>query len=350
MSVAGLYKVALIGSGNWGSAIAKIIGTNVRKLPQVFDSVVKMYVHEEMIDGSKLTDIINTQHENVKYLPGITIPDNIVAVPDVTDACAHANVLVFVLPHQFVPRICQQLSGKLPSNAIGISMIKGLSDCPTDLEMMSTVIDKSLGINCSALMGANLAHGVAAGEFSESTIGCSDVSLWPMWKNLFHCEHFKVNCVRDVHTVELCGALKNVVAIAAGLVDGLGYGDNTKAALIRLGLLEMKAFAHLFYGDAVDDRTFDESCGIADLITTCYGGRNRKVAEAFVKSGKSFEVLEGEMLNGQKLQGTLTAQLTHQILSNKGMLDQFPIFSSVYEISYGGKPASYLIDVLQTKL
>merc|ERR1712062_936684 len=109
-------------------------------------------------------------------------------------------------------------------------------------EMMSSVIEKSLGINCSALMGANLAQGVAAGEFSESTIGCSDKQLWPLWKDLFHCDSFKVNCVPDVHTVELCGALKNVVAIAAGVVDGLGYGDNTKAALIRLGLLEMKAF------------------------------------------------------------------------------------------------------------
>ena len=149
MSVArGLYKVALIGSGNWGSAIAKIIGSNVNRLPQMFDRVVNMYVHEEIIDGTKLTEIINTRHENVKYLPGIQIPDNIVAVPDLMEACADANVLVFVLPHQFVGRICEQLSGKLPSDAVGISMIKGLSDEPTKLEMMSTVIKNSLGINC----------------------------------------------------------------------------------------------------------------------------------------------------------------------------------------------------------
>jgi glycerol-3-phosphate dehydrogenase (NAD+) len=99
-------------------------------------------------------------------------------------------------------------------------------------------------------------------------------------------------------------------------------GDNTKAAVIRIGLMEMRRFAELFYS-GVKHETFFESCGVADLITTCYGGRNRKVAEAFVLTGKSFEELEREMLNGQKLQGTLTAKEVNALLRKKNAVSQY---------------------------
>lgn len=127
-----------------------------------------------------------------------------------------------------------------------------------------------------------------------------------------------VSCVKDTVGVEICGALKNVVALAAGFCDGLGYGTNTKAAIIRLGMMEMKRFAHTFFHD-IKDETFWDSAGMADLITTCFGGRNRKCAEAFVKTGKPFAKLEEEMLNGQKLQGTLTARDVFEFLKARKM-------------------------------
>ncbi|XP_023267273.1 glycerol-3-phosphate dehydrogenase 1-like protein, partial [Seriola lalandi dorsalis] len=114
----------------------------------------------------------------------------------------------------------------------------------------------------------------------------------------------------------------NIVAVGAGFCDGLRCGDNTKAAVIRLGLMEMIAFAKLFSkNDCVSTATFLESCGVADLITTCYGGRNRRVAEAFAKTGKSIEELEKEMLNGQKLQGPATSAEVYHILRQKGLVD-----------------------------
>jgi glycerol-3-phosphate dehydrogenase (NAD+) len=93
------YRVCLVGSGNWGSAIARIVGENVKAFDE-FDETVSMWVYEEMIEGRKLSEIINTEHENVKYLKGYKIPENVVAVPDVLEAVKGAHILVFVMPHQ----------------------------------------------------------------------------------------------------------------------------------------------------------------------------------------------------------------------------------------------------------
>ncbi|OCT93029.1 hypothetical protein XELAEV_18016095mg [Xenopus laevis] len=255
-------KVCIVGSGNWGSAIAKIVGDNAARLPQ-FDNVVKMWVFEELIGGKKLTEIINSEHENVKYLPGHKLPANVVAVPDLLEASAGADILIFVVPHQFIGKLCEQLKSHVKKEAFGLSLIK------------------------------------------------------------------------------------NIVAVGAGFCDGLGFGDNTKAAVIRLGLMEMIAFAKLSCTGSVTSATFLESCGVADLITTCYGGRNRKVGEAFARTGKSIEELEQEMLNGQKLQGPQTSAELNHILKSKSLVEKFPLFTAVYQICYEGKPVTEFITCLQ---
>ncbi|CAO3656980.1 unnamed protein product [Mucor hiemalis] len=106
--------------------------------------------------------------------------------------------------------------------------------------------------------------------------------------------------------------------------------------------MEMRKFGQTFFG-TVEDTTFFESCGVADLITTCSGGRNRKVAEAFAKTGKPIDVLEKELLNGQKLQGTLTAQEVHQFLSARQMTKEFPLFETVYRIVYENAPLESIV-------
>ncbi|XP_074082043.1 glycerol-3-phosphate dehydrogenase [NAD(+)], cytoplasmic [Macrotis lagotis] len=339
-------KVCIVGSGNWGSAIAKIVGSNVAQLAQ-FDSQVTMWVFEEEISGQKLTEIINTKHENVKYLPGHKLPPNVVAVPDVIRAAADADILIFVVPHQFIGKICDQLKGHLKGNTIGVSLIKGVDEGPDGLKLISEVIQERLGIPISVLMGANIANEVAEEKFCETTIGCKDPAQGQLLKELLQTPNFRITVVPEVDTVEICGALKNVVAVGAGFCDGLGFGDNTKAAVIRLGLMEMIAFAKLFCKGSVSSATFLESCGVADLITTCYGGRNRKVAEAFARTGKSIEQLEKELLNGQKLQGPQTARELHSILKHKGLVDKFPLFMAVYQVCYEGHPIQKFIHCLQ---
>ncbi|KAF7693176.1 glycerol-3-phosphate dehydrogenase 1b [Silurus meridionalis] len=340
-------KVCLIGSGNWGSAIAKIVGSNTAKYA-TFEDTVNMWVFEEMVNGRKLTEIINTEHENVKYLPGHKLPPNVVAVPDLLEAVKGADILIFVIPHQFIKRTCETIKGHIKPDAVGMSLIKGVDEGPDGLKLISDVINEKLGITMSVLMGANLANEVAEGKFCETTIGCKSKEHGSLLKELMQTTNFRVTVVEEADVVEICGALKNIVAVGAGFCDGLGFGDNTKAAVIRLGLMEMIAFARIFCtASTVSPATFLESCGVADLITTCYGGRNRKIGEAFAKTGKSIEELEKEMLNGQKLQGPATAAEVNHILQLKNMVDKFPLFNAVYQICFQGHPVKEFINCLQ---
>ncbi|XP_051263297.1 glycerol-3-phosphate dehydrogenase 1-like protein isoform X2 [Dicentrarchus labrax] len=349
---------------------------------QRFSTTVKMWVFEENINGRKLTDIINTEHENIKYLPRYKLPENVIAVPKLCDAAEGADLLVFVVPHQFIRNLCDEIVGCVPTKARGITLIKGIDEGPEGLKLISDIIREKMGIDVSVLMGANIANEVAAEKFCETTIetqqyhheqalgnGCkeklpfkrrkprTDTSALGskilenglLFKELLQTPNFRITVVDDADTVELCGALKNIVAVGAGFCDGMRCGDNTKAAVIRLGLMEMIAFAKLFSKNgSVSTATFLESCGVADLITTCYGGRNRRVAEAFSKTGKSIEQLEKEMLNGQKLQGPATAAEVYHILKQKGLVDKFPLFTAVYQICFEGKPVQEMISCLQS--
>ncbi|XP_040531605.2 glycerol-3-phosphate dehydrogenase 1-like protein isoform X3 [Gallus gallus] len=339
-------RVCIVGSGNWGSAIARIVGKNVQQSNR-FDSTVKMWVFEEIINGRRLSEIINQEHENVKYLPGYKIPKNVVAVPDVAEAVRGTDILVFVLPHQFIGRVCEQMAGHIKPGAFGISLIKGVDEGPEGLKLISDLIREKLKIEISVLMGANIAKEVADEKFCETTIGCKNEKQGQIFKELLQTPNFRITVVPDTDTVEICGALKNIVAVGAGFCDGLSFGDNTKAAVIRLGLMEMVAFAQIFCRGPVSISTFLESCGVADLITTCYGGRNRKVAEAFARTGKSIEELENEMLNGQKLQGPQTSAEVYKILKEKNMLEKFPLFTTIYKICYEGESIQNFISCLQ---
>jgi len=285
-------KITIVGSGNWGSAIARIIGSNVTKHSQEFDATVRMWVFEEMIEGRKLTEIINQDHENVKYLPGKKLTPNVVAVPDVVDACVDSDILVFVIPHQFVPRLCTQIKDKLKPGVFAVSLIKGLAEAADGgAKLISRDIAEACNIEVNVLMGANLANEVAEDHFCESTVGAKNAQQGALLKKVFQTENFRITVVQDVETVEVCG--------------------------------------------------------VADLVTTCYGGRNRKCSEAFVKTGKSMEEVEKELLGGQKLQGPETAAQAYKMLQTRNMEDKFPLFVAVHKICTGQMKADKFVDCLR---
>jgi len=348
-----MAKVCCVGSGNWGSAIARIAGINAARHDE-FENTVRMWTFEEMVDGKKLTEIINTTHENVKYLPGVTLPENVLAVPDLIESARDADLFIFVIPHQFIGRTCQTLAdaGVVKPTARGITLIKGIeTGGERGMRLISECITEKLpSMRVSALMGANIAKEVALDHFCETSIGSANVEDGLLFKKLFDTPNFRCTVVNDPKTVEICGALKNIVATGAGFCDGLGLGDNTKAAVIRLGLMEMRKFSKLFFGDEVQSETFFESCGVADLVTTCYGGRNRKCAEEYARTGKSLEQIEKEILNGQKLQGPPTAHEVQIVLKSKGVenpAEEYPLFTAIDQICREGKDVKEFIACLQ---
>lgn len=245
---------------------------------------------------------------------------------------------------------------------------------------------------CGVLMGANVANEVAQGQMCESTLASQFGDPYDeITRLLFDTTTFKVQHIIDIAGAETCGAIKNVIALGAGFVDGLDYGGNTKAALLRIGLLEIANFCKVFF-EGIQVRTFVESCGMADLITTCYGGRNRKCAEAFARKRrrnqnnvkqdnkpidipttststirsdsstststsyneidneceKLWHELEIKLLNGQKLQGTTTTKDVYSVLQKKDMLRDFPLTSMIYEISFMGRPIEDIVKGITT--
>jgi glycerol-3-phosphate dehydrogenase (NAD+) len=328
----------------------------------------------------KLSHLVNTLHENVKYLPGITLPDNVVANPSLKDAVKGSTILIFNLPHQFVGRICKELKGNIMPYARGVSCIKGVEVSEKGVVLLSDMIAEQLNIYCGALSGANIASEIALEKYSETTVAydpppmdsrhptprhspsqspsSSQINLvmtsrhlngdkksvtaqalpsdYPPLsheniKRLFHRPYFHVRMVSDVAGVSLSGALKNIVALAAGFVDGLGWGDNAKAAIMRVGILEMVKFGKMFFPDSASTSTFtEESCGVADVVTSCMGGRNFKCARKSVQKGIPIDEVEKADLNGQKLQGTTTCHEVNSFLKRMDKEQEFPLFTAVY--------------------
>lgn len=338
-------KVTVLGSGNWGCAVAKIVAENARVQSNLAEEV-RMWVFDEQVDGESLVDIINKKHENVKYLPGIKLPPNLIAERDITKSVQDADCLIFISPHQFLPRVCDDIFPHIKKSAVGVTGIKGMFVKGADVQLPSQFLTSRLQIPVSAMSGANIAKDVALEETSEATVGC-DSAQNALWKSVFQRPYFSIRCVPDIQGVEACGALKNVVALGAGFVDGMGMGSNTKSAVIRMGMAEIIYLAQEIFGPSVQSSTFWESCGIADLITTCFSGRNRKCAEEFARTGDSWDAIEAKMLNGQKLQGTLTTLEVYELLHALGRTQDFPFFTKIHEICFQGAPVQSLLTLFQ---
>jgi glycerol-3-phosphate dehydrogenase (NAD+) len=341
-----MKTVGIIGSGNWGTTIARVIAENLVAQPD-FSKTVLMWVFDEVVDGESLVKIINTKHENVKYLPGYPLPESIVAVSDITEVAKTCNYLIFVIPHQFLAHALDGLIGHVRSDAVALTLIKGITFRGDSIELVSDTVERTLGIKCGGLMGANIANDIASREYCESTLVYPDPEVCQNWVRVLDSPYFHIETVQDIVALQVFGTLKNVIAIAGGFIDGLGFGQSTKAAILRQGLVEMYRFARWAFPDrGVSLSTMLASCGFGDVVASSYGGRNRLCAEAFAKTGKDFHELEAELLKGQKLAGIVAAEETYRLLKSKKAQGEFPFFTTVFLICIKKVPVMQILDTV----
>jgi len=264
---------------------------------------------------------------------------------------AGADVIIVGVPDQYIVPTCQKMKPFLKKSARLILLAKGVEFHDGKLLPVTEIVAQQVGLasdQVCCLMGANIAREVAHEQFSESTLACRNSEDLGWLRPVVTRGYFPIATVRNVEGPQMCGALKNIVAIGKGIIDGMGMSSNTMAALMRIGMKEMQGFILEFFD--VPNNVFWESCCFADLITTCMSGRNQLVAAEFARrqGAVTFEALEHEMLDGQHLQGTITAVPVHMILKQRGWLQRFPLLEGVYQIVSGKAKPESIVEVLKS--
>lgn len=308
-------KIAVIGDGGWGTALALLLHS---------------YGHSVTIWGpfEAYVQEIRTTGENTRFLPGVKIPETLTWTSDPAEAVAGAEVMVLAVPSKFYADVCARFVGLVPQDLLTVSVTKGLCE-NTHCRMSELAVD-TLGLTrVVVLSGPSHAEEVARKIPTAIVAAATDAAAAQAVQALFSGPSFRVYTSSDPLGVEIGGAVKNVIAVAVGASDGLGFGDNTRAALITRGLAEITRF-----GTALGARpeTFSGLSGVGDLIVTCTSthSRNHTVGERLGR-GESIEAILGSMK--MVAEGVWNAKVIHTLAQKHGV--EMPITDVVYGLCYG---------------
>lgn len=322
-------KIGVLSDGGWGTAISLNLLRNGH-------SVALWGPFPDYIDKMRVT------RENSRFLPGITLPETLVLTADLADASRHADILVLAAPSQYMRRLLEELS-RVPvqKDSIFVDVAKGIEE--NSRLRISQMVHELLGeMRYVVVSGPSHAEEVARNVPTAVVAASSDTSAAETVQHAFMNDRFRVYTSRDVVGVELGGALKNVLALAAGICDGMQLGDNSKAALMTRGIVEMARLGKALGGTA---ETFAGLSGIGDLIVTCMSrhSRNRHVGEELGK-GRSLEDIQKEM--GMVVaEGVKTARSAYALAREAGV--DTPIINEIYASLYEGKdPRRALEDLM----
>jgi glycerol-3-phosphate dehydrogenase (NAD(P)+) len=273
---------------------------------------------------------IQSARENKRLLPGVRLPDGVDVSADIDEAVDGADFLVLAIPTKFVRETLESLSPSLNQNRPVISVVKGIEN-ETFLRPSEIVTDLLGSRAVVALGGPSHAEEIARRLPATVVAASGDVALAKQVQAMFSTDRFRVYTNADVIGVELAGALKNVIAIAAGICDGLGYGDNAKSALMTRGIVEITRFGEALGSEAA---TFNGLAGIGDLITTCISphGRNRFVGEQLGR-GESLEEITSSLQG--IAEGVNTTRSVFDMAQERGI--EMPITEEVYAVLFDGK-------------
>lgn len=330
-------EIAVIGAGAWGTAIAGLLAAKGLQ-------TTLWGHHPDHIAA------LNRDRENKKYLPGYHFVDTLNVTADIEVAVKGCDIVCMVVPSHGFRRVFEAVAPFLPPKCQIVSAVKGIENdtLMTMTQIMTEVLGARLheqGISLAVLSGPSFAKEVALGMPTAVTIGCYKIEKAQTLQHVFGTERFRVYASNDVVGLEISAALKNIVAIAAGISDGLGYGLNSRAALITRGLAEIRRFG---VSMGADPRTFFGLSGLGDLVLTCTGdlSRNRTVGLK-LGQGKKLSVILKEM--EMVAEGVKTTQSVHELVLRLNV--DMPILQQVYLILYENKDcAAAVMDLLTREM
>ena len=320
--------VAVVGAGAWGTTLASIVA---RREP------VLLLTHR-----AEVADEINATHRNERRLPGIDLPEDVIATADPAAVAGATDLVILASPSSHLRAVAGQVAPSIAASADVLSVVKGLEN--GTLLRMSEVIADAGGVapeRIAALSGPNLASEIARGLPASAVIAASDPDLANRIADRLGRREFRLYVNNDILGVELCGALKNVIAIAAGAADGLGFGDNGKAGLMTRGLAEM---IRLGAAAGANRLTFAGLAGIGDVIATCGSrlSRNHRLGEELAK-GRSWAEIEATLPG--TAEGAYTVDAALALADRHGV--EMPIAREVHRALFEGKSVQRcLIDLL----
>ncbi len=324
-----MRRVAVVGAGSWGTAVAAIVSQNVPTM---------LWARRP-----DLAARIDTGHENPEYLAGIGLPHELRATADLATACADADVVVFAVPSHGLRTVVAQARPHVVARAAIVSLAKGIEQ--GTLLRMTEVIAQVLvdhePTHIGVLTGPNLAREVAGGQPTASVVAIGDAAVADELQGMFFAPTLRVYTNPDVVGCEMAGALKNVLAIGAGIADGLGYGDNTKAALITRGLAELARLGVTLGGKPL---TFAGLAGMGDLIATCASpqSRNRHVGVE-IGRGRALDDVVSEM--NMVAEGVKTTAAVLELAERHHV--EMPLAAFVGRVLYdGARPAELIPELM----
>ncbi|TFH15893.1 MAG: NAD(P)-dependent glycerol-3-phosphate dehydrogenase [Lentisphaerales bacterium] len=328
MIAAGAQNIAVIGDGAWGTALALVLHANGH-------SVTVWSAFKENPGR------IRSAGENAQYLPGVKLPPELQWTADRNEAAAIADIAVLAVPSRYFRESIAGFSGLFKADCVFVSVTKGLDSGSG--KRMTEVAYELLGCDgVAVLSGPSHAEEVARGIPAAVALGCTDPALAVRLAEAFTNEFFRVYTTNDVIGVELGGALKNVIALAAGAADGIGLGDNTKAVLVSRGAAEI---ARLGCELGAERITFSGLSGIGDLIVTCFSklSRNRGVGERIGRGEKVQDVLD----SSQAIEGAWNCAIVRDLALGAGV--EVPITNAVYSVLYDGTPPADAVRMLMNR-
>jgi glycerol-3-phosphate dehydrogenase (NAD(P)+) len=322
-------RVAVLGGGSWGTALTVHLARAGHE--------VRLWLRSEARARS-----LRETRENTRYLAGVALPEGLQTGTDLAGALAEVDFVLVVIPSEFCRELYRRLAGLLPARAEVVSATKGL-ELETHLRMSQVAAEELEGREVSVLCGPSFALEVAQGQPTAVVVAARDLSRAERVQRLLSTRAFRVYSSDDVVGAELAAALKNVIAIAAGIVDGLGYGQNTQAALITRGLAEMTRLATALGGRA---DTLSGLAGLGDLVLTCTGGlsRNRRLGQA-LGAGKTLD--EARAMTPMVAEGVRTTLAACALCEAAGI--DMPIAFQMREVLHRGKPPRAAVEDLMMR-